>query len=124
MAEWRAGRSTGRTLWRDEVLVGMVDSPKLAAEIVETMNRVGALLDEVRGSIKGSPSTSTVEAEAMEGGRERSPDERPAECCCAGCIGMGPCDDDLGKSDEDDADDHPVDCGCAMCLQERDELFT
>jgi hypothetical protein len=47
VAEWRAGRSTGRTLWRDEQLVGMVDSPVVAAEIVETMNRVDRLLDEV-----------------------------------------------------------------------------
>jgi hypothetical protein len=48
MSVWRAGTKTGRTLWRDEQLVGMVDSPEVAAEIVEMMNRVGALLDEVR----------------------------------------------------------------------------
>ncbi len=30
--------------------------------------------------------------------------EATGECCCAGCIGMGPCDDDLGKSDPDDRD--------------------
>jgi hypothetical protein len=213
VAEWRAGRSTGRTLWRVEVLVGMVDSPEIAAVIVEAMNRVGALdtfqagqrqrlLEEVRRapegdcadgctrhatcrpgterershpvgpsrtgeqfaallaivdrhagrehSADGSVATALrevlVQHEAMlrqESGRERSPepaecgcpitletarvtrhsrecsvrqaaerfeagieDERPAECCCAGCIGMGPCDDDLGKSDGTECD-HP-----------------
>lgn len=40
MAEWRVGTKTGRTLWRDEVLVGIVDSALLAAEIVEAMNAV------------------------------------------------------------------------------------
>jgi hypothetical protein len=30
----------------------------------------------------------------------------PDECCCAGCIGMGPCDDDLGK-ERDEEDDEP-----------------
>lgn len=29
----------------------------------------------------------------------RPPDGR---CYCGGCIGMGPCDDDLGRDDEDD----------------------
>lgn len=47
MAEWRVGRSVGRTLYLDGKLIGLVDTPELAAEIVETMNRVGRLLDEV-----------------------------------------------------------------------------
>ncbi len=65
-------------------------------------------------------------AERFEAGVE---DERPAECCCAGCIGMGPCDDDLGKADDDASDDlglnsgdccdgetgtPGVDCDCSM----------
>lgn len=31
-------------------------------------------------------------------------DVRPpdGQCCCGGCIGMGPCDDDLGQRDDDD----------------------
>jgi hypothetical protein len=34
-------------------------------------------------------------------------DARPpdGECCCGGCVGMGPCDDDLGRSDDDGGDD-------------------
>lgn len=35
---WRVGRKLGRTLYRDEVCVGMVDTPGLAAEIVAAMN--------------------------------------------------------------------------------------
>jgi hypothetical protein len=37
---WRVGRKLGRTLYRDEVLVGIVDTPEIAAEIVATMNGV------------------------------------------------------------------------------------
>jgi hypothetical protein len=31
-------------------------------------------------------------------------DARPpdGECCCGGCVGMDPCDDDLCRSDDDD----------------------
>jgi hypothetical protein len=35
---WRVGRKLGRTLYRDDVCVGMVDSPEIAAEIVAAMN--------------------------------------------------------------------------------------
>lgn len=49
MSEWSGGTGAlARILYRDGQAVGMVDSPEIAAEIVETMNRVGALLDEVR----------------------------------------------------------------------------
>jgi hypothetical protein len=33
------------------------------------------------------------------------------ECFCGGCIGMGPCDDELGVTDEDDLDD-VAELGC------------
>jgi hypothetical protein len=33
------GRSQLRTLYRDDVLVGLVDTPEIAAEIVAAMNR-------------------------------------------------------------------------------------
>lgn len=46
---WRVGGKLKRTLYRDEQLVGLVDTGEIAAEIVETMNRVGRLLDEVQG---------------------------------------------------------------------------
>lgn len=35
---WRVGTKLGRTLYRDEVCVGMVDTPELAAELVEAIN--------------------------------------------------------------------------------------
>jgi len=35
---WRVGRKLGRTLYRDDVFVGMVDTPEIAAEIVQAMN--------------------------------------------------------------------------------------
>lgn len=35
---WRVGRKLGRTLYRDEVCVGMVDTPEIAAAIIEAMN--------------------------------------------------------------------------------------
>ena len=56
MAEWRVGRSTGRTLWRDEQLVGMVDSPEIAAEIVRAMNAFEGLKDAARKGRERSPA--------------------------------------------------------------------
>jgi hypothetical protein len=38
-ARWRVGAKLGRTLYRDDRCVGMVDTPELAAEIVTAMNR-------------------------------------------------------------------------------------
>jgi hypothetical protein len=38
---WRVGRKLGRTLYKDDVCVGMVDSPEIAADIVASMNVVG-----------------------------------------------------------------------------------
>lgn len=38
MARWRVGRKLGRTLYRDEVFVGTVDTPEIAKEIVVAMN--------------------------------------------------------------------------------------
>lgn len=35
---WRVGRTLGRTLYVDDKCVGMVDTPELAAAIVEAMN--------------------------------------------------------------------------------------
>ena len=38
MATWRVGRKLGRTLYKDDACVGMVDTPELAVEIVHSMN--------------------------------------------------------------------------------------
>lgn len=49
MAErWARSNESGCGLYLDGRAVGFMDTPELAAEIVETMNRVGRLLDEVR----------------------------------------------------------------------------
>lgn len=78
MAEWRVGRKLGVTLYRDEVFVGHVSSPEIAAEIVETMNRVGRLLADIE---LRDPPPGVIEridayvlgGQAPESGRERSP---------------------------------------------------
>lgn len=38
---WRVGAKLGRTLYRDEVFVGTVDTREIAEEIVRTMNGAG-----------------------------------------------------------------------------------
>jgi hypothetical protein len=38
MATWRVGVKLGRTLYKDDVCVGMVDTPALAEEICARMN--------------------------------------------------------------------------------------
>jgi hypothetical protein len=43
MTTWRVGRKLGRTLYRDDVCIGMVDTPELAAEIVAAMNGASSL---------------------------------------------------------------------------------
>ncbi len=35
---WRVGRTLGRTLYKDDVCIGMVDTPELATEIVIALN--------------------------------------------------------------------------------------
>jgi hypothetical protein len=38
-AEWRVGRTLGRTLYVGDAVVGMVDTPEIAARICLAMNR-------------------------------------------------------------------------------------
>lgn len=38
---WRVGRKVGRTLYVDDKLVGMVDTPEIAAQIAAAMNNHG-----------------------------------------------------------------------------------
>ncbi len=35
---WRVGRSVGLTVYLDDVLVGLMDTPGLAAQVVEALN--------------------------------------------------------------------------------------
>lgn len=67
MAErWARSNETGCGLYLDGKAVGFMDTPELAAQVVETMNRVGRLLDEVR-------PVDPDRRRAAESGRERSP---------------------------------------------------
>lgn len=67
MAEWRVGRSLGRTLYRDGQLVGLVDTAEIAAEIVEALNAVR----DVCGCCP-KPAPRTDWGAQRESGRERS----------------------------------------------------
>jgi hypothetical protein len=78
---WKVG-PVGRTLYRDGELVGEVETPEIAAEIVETMNRVGRLLAEVWRACGCDPAagvecrqhmTMITDGSRRESGRERSP---------------------------------------------------
>ncbi len=42
--KWRVGYQTHRTIYRDEVLVGMFDSAEVAREVIEALNREPAKL--------------------------------------------------------------------------------
>lgn len=83
------------------------------------------MIDIVRVALNHQDGTAALTVtgdieEIRELARTLTVEDRPAECCCAGCIGMGPCDDDLGKSDESADDDccdgstgvPGVDCNC------------
>jgi hypothetical protein len=61
---WRVGRKLGRTLYRDDVVVGMVDTPEIAAAIIEAMNAAAAFAHEparkaVCGTCGGTTAVST-----------------------------------------------------------------
>lgn len=85
MAEWRVG-PVGRTLYRDGELVGEVETPEIAAEIVETMNRTQRLLDEVR-----TADTSVDGCEC---------DECAPPCTTPGCCGNPPAPPDAERRSE------------------------
>ena len=55
MATWRVGRKLGRTLYKDDACVGIVDTPELAAEIVKAM----ASLSEPALDALGTTAMST-----------------------------------------------------------------
>jgi len=51
---WRTGRKVGRTIYRDDTLVGVVDTPELARELVDAANERVALrfkLEEARAAL-------------------------------------------------------------------------
>ena len=48
---WRVGTKLGRTLYVDDLCVGMVDTPELAAAIVAAMNGAAAVEHEARAKV-------------------------------------------------------------------------
>lgn len=52
---WRVGRKLGRTLYKRDVCVGLVDTPGLALEIVEAMNRGSAAAPVERQPVQYLP---------------------------------------------------------------------
>lgn len=63
---WRVGRKLGRTLYLDDVCVGMVDTPELAERIVRAMYS----LDVIAGATNWS--AEQILAEAKDAIRRRS----------------------------------------------------
>lgn len=51
MSEWRTGRKVGRTIYRDDVLVGVMDTPELATSVVESINVI-AERDRYRATLE------------------------------------------------------------------------
>lgn len=43
MSTWRVGTKLGRTLYKDNELVGLMDTPELARAVVAALNLVEAL---------------------------------------------------------------------------------
>lgn len=61
---WRTGRKLGRTLYLDDEVVGMIDTPELAAEIVAAMNALEADEDfeEADPEVETVPATDIFAA--------------------------------------------------------------
>lgn len=79
---WRVGRKLGRTLYRDEHCVGMVDTPELAAEIVSALNG-SAPWSAIPVPSGPSATLSKEQAAQLLGNTESAP-----ECTCP--VGLVP----------------------------------
>jgi hypothetical protein len=49
---WRVGRSLGRTLYKDDRCVGIVDTPELAKELVDAANAIPGLASEASETVE------------------------------------------------------------------------
>jgi 8-oxo-dGTP pyrophosphatase MutT (NUDIX family) len=107
LLRWRVGRKLGRTLYRDEVLVGMVDSPEIAMDIAVAMNVRAAV-----AAVSPPPpcarcgGAGTVERTIRDGAGELLVN-RP----CPDCTPKPPFDHrsvGAGGGDEDDGDEEPA----------------
>jgi hypothetical protein len=78
MSIWRVGTKLGRTLYVDDKLVGMLDTPELAETVVRTINLWRSALAE-----RPHSAIARLEAEnaalRVENERLKSPGERPSD---------------------------------------------
>jgi hypothetical protein len=68
---WRTGKKLGRTLYRDEVCVGIVDTPEIANEIVGALaevERLRLIIEHDHVPMPGMPDV-TVPRQMLEQGR-------------------------------------------------------
>lgn len=72
MSVWRVGRKLGRTIYKDDAIVGLVDTPELAAEIVARMNEPSPVRAE---------RTQTEDCPAVGSGGQHSQEWYDGECC-------------------------------------------
>lgn len=87
MADWRTGRKVGRTIYRDEVLVGVMDTPELAAQVVDAISAREAAREGVTGWFMTNDEYVRLQRQAYERGRrEHDKCGDPYDCRCRhGC---------------------------------------
>ena len=81
--QWRAGRSIGRTLYIGDKCIGMVDTPELAAAIVEAMNAPSRSASDPASPDCGNPRRcehAKAEHAIGHGCTARLPDGSECEC--------------------------------------------
>lgn len=57
MSRWRTGRSVGRTLYKDDHLAGVIDSPEDAAWIVKLLNGYDGKKEQVAAIVRDLGAT-------------------------------------------------------------------
>jgi hypothetical protein len=92
MTRWRVGTKLGRTLYRDEVCVGMVDTPEIAAAIVAAMNREDERAQDAEpvGRVGSRPFQGSQPAPCKRCGGSGEDPEQSGDC--GECNGSGKAD--------------------------------
>jgi hypothetical protein len=81
---WRVGRSVGRTIYIGDELIGLMDTPELAQQVVEAVNELDRRdneIDDCRAAIDRERAAHRETAEALAALR------RENERLAAGLIG-------------------------------------
>ena len=60
MGNWRVGRKVGRTIYDGDTLIGVMDTPELAARVVEAVNRRTASPVAPEGAAPTPPSEAVT----------------------------------------------------------------